>query len=184
MGPFHGIWVAATTFVPTFLAIVCGIPYLTSPPTASRYSVDREDSKPPAMSLRAPEKGFGRVPLNDKPSERRAVLPVGFADAPVRLVSTPTVESPGNAAVSATPTTIPQPAARLVPPSIQLEPADQRSGPTVTNDDTWARGPAFTSQDSADHFAARMRRVGFPAHVRREDRGGTRWVVWIGNPAE
>lgn len=60
----------------------------------------------------------------------------------------------------------------------------QRSGLTVTRDDAWARGPAFAKQDSAEHFAARMERVGFPAYVRREDRRGTRWVVWIGNPKE
>lgn len=185
LGACHGIWVAATTFVPTFLAVVWGISYLTSLPMASR-PVDLQGSAPPTMSSREPESGFGGVPSNEMAPERRAVWPVvGVADAPVRLVSTPTRESLGNTAVSATPAPIPRPAARPVPPSIELKPAEpQRSGPTVTRDDTWARGPAFASQDAAEHFAARMKRVGFPADVRREDRRGTRWVVWIGNLEE
>jgi len=131
------------TFVPTFLAIVFGIPYLAGLPMASRSP----DSTPPTMSSRGPESGFGGAPA------------------------------------SATPSTIPRPAARPTPPPIEFKAAEpQRSAPTVTTDDTWARGPAFASQDSAEHFAARMQRVGFPTYVRREDRRGTRWVVWIGNP--
>jgi hypothetical protein len=78
---------------------------------------------------------------------------------------------------------MPRPATRPTPPPIEFKAAEaQQSAPTDTTDDTWARGPAFASQDSAEHFAARMQRVGFPAYVRREDRRGTRWVVWIGNP--
>ena len=80
---------------------------------------------------------------------------------------------------------LPKAVAHPAPPSIKLKPAEpRRFGPTVTKDDTWARGPAFATEHSAEHFAARMKRVGFPAHVRREDRRGTRWVVWIGNPEE
>jgi uncharacterized membrane protein len=129
-GPTHGIWIAVTTFVPTFLALVFGLPYLAGRPMAT----------PTRDSLRTP-------------------------------------------AVPATPPAIPRPAARPTTRPIELKTAEpQRSAPTVTQDDTWARGPAFASRDSAEHFAARMQRVGFPAHVRREDRRGTRWVVWIGNP--
>lgn len=138
--PSHGIWVAVTTFVPTFLAIVFGIPYLAGLPMASRSPVDLQGSRPPTMSSRGP------------------VAP-------------------------ATPSAIPGPATRPTPPPIEFKGAEpQRSAPTVTMDETWARGPAFASQDSAEHFAARMQRVGFPTYVRREDRRGTRWVVWIGNP--
>jgi hypothetical protein len=182
-GPSHGIWVAVTTFVPTFLTIVFGIPYLAGLPMASRSPVDLQDRTPPTMSSRGPESGFGGAPPNEMPREMRAMRPVGPADAPARWASTPTRLSLGNALAPATPSAIPRPATRPTPPPIEFKAAEpQRSAPTVTTDDTWARGPAFASQDSAEHFAARMQRVGFPAYVRREDRRGTRWVVWIGNP--
>jgi hypothetical protein len=115
-GPCHGIWIATTTFVPTFLAIVVGIPYLA-----------------------------------------------GLAPA--------------------TPSATPRPATRPTPPPIPFKAtAPQRPEPAVTIDENWARGPASASQDSAKQFAAMVKDVGFPAHVRREDWRGIRWVVWIGNP--
>jgi hypothetical protein len=170
---------AVTTFVPTFLAIVFGIPYLAGLHMASRSPVDLQGT----MSSRGPESGFGGAPPHEMPREMRAMRPVGLADAPARLASTPTRLSLGNAPAPATLAAIPRPAARPTPPPIELKAAEpQRSAPTVTKDDTWARGPDFASQNSAEDFAARMKRVGFPAYVRREDRRGTRWVVWIGNP--
>ncbi len=182
-GPSHGIWVAVTTFVPTFLAIVFGIPYLAGLPMASRSPEGLQRSTPPTMSSRGPESGSGGAPPNEMSRETRAIRPVGLTDAPARLASTPTRQSLGNALVPATPSAIPRPAARPTPRPIELKATKpQPSAPTVTKDDTWARGPAFASQDSAEHFAARMERLGFPAYVRREDRRGTRWVVWIGNP--
>ena len=116
-GSSHGIWIAATTFAPTFLAIVVGIPYLA-----------------------------------------------GLAPA--------------------TPSATPRPATPPTPPPIPFKAAaPQRPEPAATTiDENWARGPAFASQDSAKQFAAMMKDVGYPAYVRREDRRGIRWVVWIGNP--
>lgn len=181
-GPTHGIWIAVTTFVPTFLAIVFGIPYLAGRPTATRFPADLHDRTPATMASRGPARGLGGAPPNEMPRELGAMRPVGLADASAWLDSTPTRHSLRTSAIPATPPAVPRPAARPTPRPIELKTSEpQRSAPTVTQDDTWARGPAFASQDSAEHFAARMQRVGFPAYVRREDRRGTRWVVWIGN---
>jgi hypothetical protein len=170
-GPTHGIWIAVTTFVPTFLAIVFGIPYLAGRPMANRFPADLHGRTPVTMASRGPERGFGGVPPNEMPRGMGAMRPVGLADAPAWLDSTPTRQSLRNAPVPATPSAIPRPAARPTPTPIELKAAEpQRSASPVTKDDIWARGPAFLSQDAAEHFAARMKRVGFPAYVRREDR--------------
>ena len=182
-GSAQGIWIALTTFVPTFLATVFGIPYLAGLLVASRSPADLHGGTPATIASRGPERGFGGVPPNEMPREMGAMRPVGLADAPAWLDSTPTSQSLSNAPVPPTLPAIPRPAARPTPTPIELKAAEpQRSASLVTKDDTWARGPAFLSQDAAEHFAARMKRVGFPAYVRREDRRGTRWVVWIGNP--
>ena len=181
-GPTQGIWIAVTTFVPTFLAIVFGIPYLAGLPVASRSSADLHGGTPATMASRGPERGFGGVPPNEMPGKMGAIgrwaLPTrrrGGLQPPIEL-------SLGNAPAPATPSAIPG-AARSTPTPIELKAAEpHRSALPVTKDDTWARGPAFLNQDAAAHFAARMQRVGFPTYVRREDRRGTRWVVWIGNP--
>jgi hypothetical protein len=182
-GPAQGIWIAVTTFVPTFLVTVFGIPYLAGLPVASRSPADLHGGTPATMASRGPDRGFGGVPPNEMPREMGAMRPVGLADAPAWWASTPIELSLGNAPVPATPSAIPRPAARPTPSPIEPKAAEpHRSAPPVTKDDTWARGPAFLNQDAAARFAARMQRVGFPTYVRREDRRGTRWVVWIGNP--
>jgi len=45
LGPSQGIWVAVTTFVPTFLTIFFGIPYLVRLPEASREMRDMRPAR-------------------------------------------------------------------------------------------------------------------------------------------
>ena len=61
-GPAQGLWIAVTTFVPTFLATVFGIPYLAGLPVASRSPADLHGGTPATMASRAPERGFGEAP--------------------------------------------------------------------------------------------------------------------------
>jgi hypothetical protein len=185
LGPSYGIWAAATAFVPTFLTIVFGIPYLAGRPMASRAPVDFQRGTPSTVAARAPESSLRGAPPNGMPPEVRAMRPVGLADAPARLAATPTGESLGDAAVPVTPSAILRPVARPTPAPIELNAVEpRRSAPPVTTPDTWAHGPAFASRDSAEHFAARMERLGFPADVRRQDKCSPRWAVWIRNPKE
>jgi hypothetical protein len=53
-GSLHGIWIALATFVPTFLAIVFGIPYLAGLPMASRFPAGLHGSLAPVVSSLAP----------------------------------------------------------------------------------------------------------------------------------
>ena len=163
-GHSRGIWIALSTFVPTFLAVVLGIPYLAGLPMSTRSLVESQGCAPPVMSSQAP--------IASPESTKRVGGP---AVAEARLASTPTTEV-GNTAVPAT-------ASPRTTSSHEPKTAEPLPSPAAAmRDGAWARGPAFLRRDSAAHFAARMERVGFPTHVRRDDRRGVRWVVWIGNP--
>ena len=163
LGHPRGIWIALSTFVPTFLTVVLGIPYLAGLPMTTRSLVGSLNCAPPVVSSPAP----GAAPW-------RTIRVEGLADAGAQFVSTPR-EALGNAAVPAT--------ASLPDDSSRAEHAEPLpSAAAIMRDGVWARGPAFLQQESAAHFAARMQRVGFPTLVTRDDRRGGRWVVWIGNP--
>lgn len=62
LGPSHGIWIALATFVPTFLAIFFGIPYLAGLPITSRSPVDLQGSLPPVVPSLGARAGLRRGP--------------------------------------------------------------------------------------------------------------------------
>jgi hypothetical protein len=158
-----------------------GILYLAGLPMASRSSAGVNHNTPPGVP--APESGVVGGPRNEgASSQTRAMRTADLVDAPARLTSIPSRESWGSAAVSAVTSAIPRQAARPVtPPPVELKATEsQQSAPPIISGDTWIRGPAFSRRHSAEDFASRMGRLGFPATVRREDRRGTCWVVWIG----
>jgi hypothetical protein len=164
LGHPRGIWIALSTFVPTFLTVVLGIPYLAGLPMTTRSLVGSRDCAPPVVSSSAPGAAPGRT-----------IRVGGLADAGAQLASTPTREALGNVGISAT-------ASLPDDPSRAEDSRTLPSAAAIMRDGAWARGPAFLQKESAAHFAARMQRVGFPTHVTRDDRRGVRWVVWIGNP--
>ena len=92
-GSLHGIWIALATFVPTFLAIVFGIPYLAGLPTASRFPAGLHGSLAPVVSSLAPEQGLVEAPSQEPapmmPSGRLTGRAVGQGDELARLPSTP-----------------------------------------------------------------------------------------------
>lgn len=165
LGHPRGIWIALSTFVPTFLTVVLGIPYLTGLPMTTRSPVGSLDCTPLAVSSPAPGAAPGRT-----------IRVGGLADAGAQLASTPATEAMGNVAISATDSL------RTTPSHEPKATEPLPSAAAIMRDGVWARGPAFLQEESAAHFAARMQRVGFPTHVTRDDRRGVRWVVWIGNP--
>ena len=165
LGHPRGIWIALSTFVPTFLTVVLGIPYLAGLPMTTRSPVGSLDCAPPAVSSPAPGAAPGRT-----------IRVGGLADAGAQLASTPAREAMGHAAISATDSL------RTTPSHEPKAAEPLPSAAAIMRDGVWARGPAFLQEESAAHFAARMQRVGFPTHVTRDDRRGVRWVVWIGNP--
>ncbi len=159
LGHSRGMWIALSTFVPTFLTVAFGIPYLAGLPMTTRSLVGSLGCAPPVVSSPAPGAAPGRT-----------IRVGGLADARTQLVSTPTREALGNAAVPAT-------ASLRTTPSHEPKTAELLPSATaIMRDGAWARGPAFLQKESAAHFAARMERVGFPTHLTRDDRRGVRWV--------
>jgi cell division septation protein DedD len=160
-GPSHGIWIAVTTFVPTFLATFFGIAYLAGPPTGTRFPAGREGEPQPVMSALAPQRDFVAIPRQQ-------------AQAPAR-------EALGNAAVPPTTPASRRPALQPTHPQVEPKAAKpKRSAATVTRDAAWVRGAAFSDRDSAERLAASIERQGYPVKVRRDDTPNTPWVVWIG----
>jgi hypothetical protein len=162
--PAHGIWIAVATFVPAFLTIFFGIPYLA----ASRIPVSLQRSSPPVVLFRLlPERGFVGSPPQDPapmmPSKTSTQEVSGIA-----IVPSPTLATPREAAP---------------PPRPQGEPdvaEPKRSAPTVTRDAAWVRGAAFSDQISAERFAASVEQQGYLAKIRRDNTSSISWVVWIG----
>lgn len=171
----RGIWIALATFVPTFLAVIFGLPYLAGLPMTTRSNVEGQGCASPVVSSQVSESTSQKEPSKEMGSPEHTMRVGGLADAGTRLASITTTEALGNAAAPATPsarTRSHEPKAAEPLPDVAA----------IMRDGSWARGPAFLRKESAAHFAARMERVGFPTHVTRDDRRGIRWVVWIGNP--
>ena len=159
-GPSHGIWIAAATFVPTFLATFFGVAYLAGLPMGTRFPAGLTGGPRPVMSTLAPQRDFVVTP---------------------REVQAPMRAALGNAAVPATTPAIPRPASGPARPQVAHRAAEpKRSASTVTKDDAWIRGAAFSDRDSAERLAASIEQQGYPAKVRRDDTPNTPWVVWIG----
>jgi hypothetical protein len=182
VGPSHGLRIALATFVPTFLAIVLGIPYLAGLPTASRFRAGLERSSPTAVSSLAPGGdivGRARAPMT--PPEMLTAWVAGHADEPARLPSTPMQEAVGAATGLATTPAIARPGLRHPQSQVAPKAAEpKRSESAVTKDATWLRAAAFADRDSAERLAASIERQGYPTKVRRNDATSTPWVVWIG----
>jgi cell division septation protein DedD len=164
--PLPGFGIALASFVPAFLMIFFGIPYLAGSPVASRVPVSLLRSTPPVVSPLSPEKGFVGAPPQEPapmPSE------------------TPTKKASGPAAVPSPTLATPRPASPPTRPHVEPETAKpERSASTVTKDPAWVRGAAFSDRDSAERLAASVEQQGYPAKVRRDDTSVTPWVVWIG----
>ncbi len=182
LGPPHGLRIALATFVPTFLAIVLGIPYLGGLPTASRFPAGLERSSPPALSSVAREGDIvGRAGAPMTPRGMLTARVAGHADEPARLPSTPMREAAGAATGLATTPAIARPGLRHPHSEVAAKAAEPKpSASTVTKDNAWLRGAAFADRNSAERFAASIERQGYPARVSREAAPSAPWVVWIG----
>jgi hypothetical protein len=179
----RGFWIALATFVPTFVAIFFGIPYLAGLPMETRFTSGLKGSILPGVSSLAPERGFVGAPPQEPapmmPSETPAMLPVGHAAEPSRSPLTVAREALGNAAEPATPPAVPRLASQSRPQVKPKAAKPKRSASTVTKDDSWVLAAAYADRDSAERLAASIERQGYRAKVRSNDATTTPWVVWI-----
>ena len=164
--PFRGIWIGVATAAVTFV-LVFAIPqwlgwYDVGPPTSG----ERRDATPEAAIST----------VTAKPS---AVAPSGAAaDAPAPAAAkaaTPKAPAPPAAAPSSG-------AAKDVRPPAPARPATSPARPAASQNASaaWVQIAAFKSPAQAGRLAARVKRDGYRAEVRRLRSGPVPWVVWVG----
>lgn len=186
LSPSRGFSIALATFVPTFVAIFLGIPYLAGLPMASRLPAGlKGSSTPPVVSCLAPERSLAGAPPHQPatmmPSEMPAMLSVSDFYEPPRSLSELTSEAPGSRADSRVAPTVHRAASQQ--PRLLTEPKPgehKRSASTATKDLSWLPAAAFTDRNSAEQLAANIKHPGYAVAVRRDDSTSTPWVVWIG----
>lgn len=97
-GPRRGIWIAAGTFVPTFLTIVLGATYLAGLPMGPRLAPGGKDDPQPVVSVVGSQRGSVDA---QRQADAPTVMTGEGADKPSRVPS-PSREAVDKAAVPAT----------------------------------------------------------------------------------
>jgi hypothetical protein len=204
--PPRDLWIAAATFVPTFLAVFFGVPYLlggatytdtagTRPP--GRVVASAPLTSEPDVTVVPPLPEAARGGTTDGRIGFRAQPPSSDLSAtPARVLVQPPVKSNDEAkaedsAVAAEPSV----AGPSLPPVEARVPAPVRRRPTTrATSETrpapeprkigagdWKPAAAFADREAAGRLAGSIERQGYPVEIR-QDRSSTRpWVVWIGS---
>lgn len=154
--PLLGIKIALSAFVPTFLLIVLGLPYLLAP-----ISVPVATAPDPAtLSLLSTA-----VMDPSSRSDSRDRSAASLSD----LVETRAVSrswaSPDRARATRPGDDEPRPARIPAPDAV-----------------SWTRAAAFADDQAAARLARSLRGQGYRVDLRREDGATLPWVVWIGKP--
>jgi len=164
--PFRGIWIGVATAAVTFV-LVFAIPqwlgwYDVGPPT----SREQRDVTPEAAISTVTAKPSGSAPSGSAadaaaPAAAKAVAPKEPA---------PPAPAPRSGA------------AKDARPPAPARAAASHASPAASHDASasWVQIAAFKSPDQAGHLAARIKRDGYRAEVRRLRSGAVPWVVWVG----
>jgi hypothetical protein len=162
--PSRGMWIALATFVPTFLAVVIGVPHVltaalaphtTEPsvPVASRSATTASagwsaDWRPMFLATSSPsemgERGRPTTLVDDAPTPQPSLETTELAASPKPTAIRPNAPKPAPA-----------------------------------EDSAWAPAAAFSDNQTAARFASTMRNEGYRVDVRHEDAATRPWVVWI-----
>ena len=168
--PSPGIWIALATFIPTFLAIVIGVPHLLTSAPVPHATEPRVPVAPLSATMALPASATSTgwpadlrpvflatsVPSGTQGSDRLTTI-VDHAPTP-----RPSLET-SELAASLKPTAIP--------------PEDPKAAPA--EDSVWAPAAAFGDNQMAARLASTMRNQGYRVDVRHEESATRPWVVWI-----
>jgi hypothetical protein len=160
--PSRGIWVALGTFIPTFLAVVIGVPHIFT-------------------SAQAPHATEPRVPL----VPRSATMALTASATPTRLSAD--LRPIAISVPSETEDAAPTPRPSLETTERTTAPRPPASGPKTpkpapAEDSAWAPAAAFADNQAAARLASTMRNQGYRVDVRRDDSTTRQWMVWIKAP--
>ncbi len=168
--PSPGIWVALATFIPTFLAIVIGVPHLLTSPPAPHATEPRVPVAPLSATMALPASATSTGwPADLRPVFLATSVPSGTQGSgrPTTLVDDAPTPRPrletGELAASLKPTAIP-------PKNPKAAPAE---------DSAWAAAAAFGDNQMATRLASTMRNQGYRVDVRHGESATRPWVVWI-----
>ena len=204
--PPRGLWIAAATFVPTFLAVFVGVPYLLGGATYT-HTAGTRPPRPVVVSAPLTSEPDATVipPLPEAARGGTTDGRIGFpaqppasdlSATPARVLVQPPVESNHEAKAkdSAVEPAEPSVAGPSLPPVEARVPAPVRRGPTTRatvetrpapeprkiGAGDWKPAAAFADREAAGRLAGSIERQGYPVEIR-QDRSSTRpWVVWIG----
>jgi len=167
--PLRGLAIAAATFVPTFLAVFLGLPYLLGSVTTARTP-----SPGPPVAETAPLTSEVRP---DVTASRSETLRGDSTDR-------------GSAPPAITPRVFDEPAPRELPErSSRAEPTTPRApeplpeaGATAkaSKPGEWTPAAAFADREAAGRLASSIEKQGYPVEVRQDGSSSRPWVVWIG----
>ncbi len=203
--PLRGLAITVGTFVPTFLAIAFGLPYLLgsattartpgtpspSPPVVATAPLSSEagpDVTPPLPeTLRRDSTDRGSAPPAITPRVFDEPAPRESPEQSTRVEST-TPRTSDPAPVVPTPEPAPPPA--RPPASVRApkptRPAVARStpepGPTPEASKRGEGTPAaaFADREAAGRLASTIEKQGYPVEIRQDGSSSRPWVVWIG----
>ena len=189
--PSRGLWIAAATFVPTFLAVFFGVPYLlggatyihtagTHPPGPVVVSAPLTPQPDATVAPPLPEAARGGT------TDGRIGFPAqppasDLSATPERAPVPPPAESNREAKAEDPEAAEPSVAGPSLPPAEARVPAPLRRGPTtrVTGPGDWKPAAAFADREAAGRLAASMKRQGYPVEIRLDLSSTRPWVVWI-----
>ena len=165
--PSHGMWIALATFVPTFLAVVIGVPHVLT-------------------SALAPHTIDPRVPVVPRAATTASATPTGWsADLrpPFLATSVPSgMEGRGRPTPLVDDALTPQPSLETTELGASPRPTAIRPNapkPAPAEDSAWTPAAAFSDNQTAARLASTMRNRGYRVAVRHEDAAARPWVVWI-----
>jgi hypothetical protein len=166
--PSHGIWVALATFIPTFLAIVIGIPHVLTPALVPLATEPRVPVAPLSATMASStptgwpaDPGRGLLATSvPRGMEDRGLLPMTLVDE----------------------THTPRPSLRTTELATSPKPAaigPKAPKPAPAEDSAWTPAAAFADNRTAAQLASTMRNQGYRVEVRHEDSAARPWVVWV-----
>ena len=197
-----GPLIAATTFVPTFLAVFFGLSHLLggASPTARTANAPVPSAVAPMSDQLAPAPSealrdpFVAPRLVDPPPTRlsdprdvtRPSDPREALRAPSLEEATPPAVDPATPPAQprvATPSAPEPRALRLTETPRQPQAAVLTTTPTAEprkSGRDWTPAAAFADREAAGRLASSIQQQGYPVEIRQEQSSARPWVVWIG----
>jgi len=174
--PLRGLVIAAATFVPVFLAIFFGLPYLLGNTTTARTAGTPGPSPPVAATAPLGTEVGPDVTASRESLERSSPVEPTTPRAPEPAPAAPATEPAPPPALPPAPSRTPEPAS----PAVARSAPAPRPTPEASRPGEWTPAAAFADREAAGRLASSIQKQGYPVEVRQDGSSSRPWVVWIG----